>query len=124
MRCPQRRESQGGLLLNTIRTKLRQKAGETLLETLISLGVFAVFMLVITLILAVSADLLEVSQHRYADIQAYCAQAEGADYAAGSGDRQISLRFSIAGAGSDSQAQVVEVYEHNPIVHFGNCANP
>ena len=87
-----------------------------LIETVISIAVFAIVMIAVTSLITVSYNILTESSEQYAIVREAAAEIE--DGTVGSAGSSATITYSVSGSGKVSDPQDANVYVDHPILFF------
>lgn len=96
----------------------KRKSGETLIEAIISIAVFAMVMLAVSTLLNVSTRMLSASSEQYQKIEAACNRIERSTYEAAGTEASVEYHFSKDGAAPGQATQKVTWYKEGSIAFF------
>ena len=105
-----------GLLQNIIRRK--RKSGEMLVETIVSLAIFALVMLVVATMTAASFHMLETSDKEYKRIWEQSSEIEAGQYAGQPQAGEDKLYFSFDDKDHTKTQSGIDIYSDGPITFF------
>lgn len=105
-----------------MRSRLRKlirkpKSGETLIETIVSLAIFSIVMLVVTTMVTISYNVLEASERQYSDINATINNIEHGNTGASADTPGMTYTLEVDGETVDApggNTDTVDLYEVGP----------
>ncbi len=107
------------------RLKNNNTRGETMIETIISLGIFSVVVLAATAMVTVSNNMLTTSRERYLAVEQYIMQIDTDDPAAWSNPAAADITFTLYDKGGNTplmpdaaRSEAVNLYTNLPIAFF------
>ncbi len=104
-----------GRFCNT--TSKKWKKGEMLIETVISIAVFALVMVAVSGLIAASYHMLSASAEQYEAVEQQCANVEN-NQDVGEPDRSHTLLFAFDDTAHTADQMEIRIYSGSPIVFF------